>query len=410
MSNKTGLGFPLFYLAFQVARGFAGLIIPLYFVSVGVPVLGVGVAIGVFGASLLIFEILWGFLIDRGISGWLVFAAVAMTVATYLLIPLVKTSTGAIATEFVLGVSAPIVTLVARSNVISQRRSSGWAGGFGLLGAFYSVAQLIGSLIGSVSAPSVGLVDSFYVTAVMATASYLFYLRISRSRVKRGAGGPEPAPPRVVDAPAPRIPRPRLDWRGLPLLGLVAVPNYITFSFFANIIQIVVVKAPAISGTTFEAGIVVSAFWLSTAIFQPLLSWRGASRARLWIGVAMVASFGVYALMTQLNTAWELAIASFLAGACYSAISPLSLSILMVGIPESYTGRAMGFYGAAEDIGVIMGPLVGSAVWVGFGLGPAYLTLGASFLLVLIPYAIGMRSRPRASPRDKSPRPVPVPQ
>ena len=403
MSRGVRLEFPFFYLAFTVARGFAGLIIPLYFVSVGVPVIGVGIAIAVFGASLLIFEILWGVLIDRGGSGWLVFAAVAMTVATYVLIPLVKTSEGAIATEFVLGVSAPIVTLVARANVISESKSTRtWAGGFGLLGAFYSVAQLIGSLIGSVSAPSIGLVDCFYVTAAMATASYLVYLRVAP---RQRAAAPQ------LDAARPvGRPRPRLDWRGLPLLGLVAVPNYITFSFFANIIQIVVVKAPTISGSTFEAGIVVSSFWLSTAIFQPVLSLTGGKRARLWIGLAMLASFGVYALMTQFTAVWEVAVGAFLAGACYSAISPLSLSLLMLGIPSSYTGTAMGFYGAAEDIGVILGPLVGSAVWVAFGLTPAYLALGGSFLLVLVPYALAMRGPAGGGPTDKSPHTPPVTQ
>ena len=379
--------FPVFYLAFTVARGFAGLIIPLYFVSVGVPVLGVGLAVATFGASLLIFEILWGVLLDRTGSGWLVFLAVALTVGTYVLIPLVKTSEGAIATEFVLGISAPIVTLVARSNVISESGSGKWAGGFGLLGAFYSVAQLIGSLIGGVGAVSLGLVECFYVTSAMATAAYLLYL-LAASR------HPAPATPRTERPRRERSPRPHLDWRGLPLLGLIAVPNYITFSFFANIIQLVVVKTPAISGTAFDAGIVVSSFWLSTALFQPIMSWRGAQRARLWIGIAMLASFGVFAFMTQLLAVWEVAIGAFLAGACYSAISPLSLSLLMLGIPSSYTGRAMGFYGAAEDIGVILGPLLGSAVWVGFGLTPAYLTLGTTFLLALVPYAIGMRRPP----------------
>jgi hypothetical protein len=45
-------------------------------------------------------------------------------------------------------------------------------------------------------------------------------------------------------------------------------------------------------------------------------------------------------------------------------------------------------------VGVILGPLIGSAVWVQFGLTSAYLTLGSTFLLVLIPYSIAMRRAP----------------
>ncbi len=111
------------------------------------------------------------------------------------------------------------------------------------------------------------------------------------------------------------------------------------------------------------------------------------------IAIALASSFGVFALLTQLNDVWEIAAAGLLEGLCFSAISPLSLSLLMVGIPKRYAGRAMGIYGAAEDVGVLVGPLVGSAIWVQFGLTAAYLTLGASFLAVLVPYAVAMRDQ-----------------
>jgi len=214
--------------------------------------------------------------------------------------------------------------------------------------------------------------------------AYLVYLRFVGSKplaVDKGASI-------VAESDEPRL---KLDWRGLPLLGLVAIPTFIGYAFFTNIIQLVVTQTPRISGTEFQAGIVVSAFWLSTAIFQPLLSRRAAGNARRWIGVALIASFGVFALMTQFYSVWEIAVGAFLEGACFSAISPLSLSLLMVGIPRRFVGRAMGVYGAAEDVGVILGPLVGSAVWVGFGLTPAYLALGGTYLAVFVPYAIAMR-------------------
>ncbi|MDA4135810.1 MAG: MFS transporter [Thaumarchaeota archaeon] len=384
MSGRDGRTFISFYSAFYVARGFAGLIIPLYFVSVGIPVIGVGVAIGVFGASLLIFEILWGVLLDRMGPDRLVFAAVALNAVTYVLVPFVKTPEGAVITEFVLGASGPILAVVARSGVIRQRESGGWASGFGLLGGIYAVSQLVGSLLGGAAAPSIGFADSFYLTAGISVAAYVFYLRF----VRRGPTTADTA----THVAAPAIePRPPLDWRGLPLLGLVAVPTFIGFAFFTNIIQLVVIQTPRISGTDFEAGIVVSCFWLSTAIFQPLLSRRGANNARRWIGLALVASFGVFALMTQFYSVWEIAAGAFLEGACFSAISPLSLSLLMVGIPKRFAGRAMGIYGAAEDVGIIIGPIVGSAVWVEFGLTPAYLTIGAAYLAVFVPYAAAMR-------------------
>jgi predicted MFS family arabinose efflux permease len=70
----------------------------------------------------------------------------------------------------------------------------------------------------------------------------------------------------------------------------------------------------------------------------------------------------------------------------------------MVGIPTRFAGTAMGVYGAAEDVGIIVGPLVGTAVWVQYGLTSAYLTLGATYLVVLIPFALSLRIQ-RARPK-----------
>src|SRR5271169_275920 len=116
-------------------RGVAGLLLPLYFVSVGISDLQVGISLGFFGASLLVFEILWGVLFDRIGPDRLVFASTAMTAGTYLFIPFVKDTGGAIVAEFLLGASGPILAVVTRSLVIRQNESSRWAGGFGLLGA-----------------------------------------------------------------------------------------------------------------------------------------------------------------------------------------------------------------------------------------------------------------------------------
>jgi MFS family permease len=388
LSGRSRLPFISLYSMFTGLRGVSGLILPLYFVSVGIPDLQVGISIGFFGASLLIFEILWGVVFDRMGPGRLIFASAALSTATYLLLPFVRNTEGAILAEFLLGASGPILAVVARSLVIRRSESSGWAGGFGLLGAIYAMAQVVGALIASVTSPAVGFRDMFYLAAAATVCFYLIYLR-SSGRTGSWAGLGDLAATQVKDEP-----RPPLDWRGLPLLALVAVPTFVGYSFFVNIMQLVVTQTPSISATELQAGVVIASFWVANAIFQPLFSARAANRARLVIGIALAANFGVFALLALLHNVWAIAGAGLLEGMCVSAISPLSLSLLMIGIPKRYAGRAMGIYGAAEDVGVILGPLIGSAVWVQFGLTSAYLTLGSTFLLVLIPYSIAMRRVP----------------
>lgn len=385
MAARRQIAFLSFYSVFYTARGLSSLIIPLYFVSVEIPLIGVGVAIAVYGASLLFFEILWGVVLDRVGPEPLVFTAVALTSVTYVLLPFVRTPETAALTEFVLGASGPVIAVVARSSVVRESDPGRWASGFGIIGSAFAVAQLLGSLLGTVSVPSFGFVNSFYLAAAFSVVAYAIYLRLVRSNgASYRHGGPGPAPSAEA--------RFRLDWRGFPLLGLIAVPTFMGFAFFTNIIQLVVTQTPRISGSGSDAGLVVSAFWLSTAFFQPIVSTRGAKRTRTWIAVAIIASFGLFALMTQLYSVWEMGVSALIEGFCFSVISPLSLSLLMVGIPRRYSGRAMGIYGAAEDVGLILGPLIGSAVWVEFGLTPAYLSLGAAFLFVLVPFLISMRA------------------
>ena len=392
MSSRSRIPFLSLYSIFTVTRGVTGLLLPLYFVSVGIPDIQVGISIGFFGASLLVFEILWGVLFDRLGPGRLIFATVAMTAATYAIVPFVRNTGGAILVEFLLGASGPILAVVSRSLVIRQSDSARWAGGFGLLGALYALAQAAGSLVASVTEPVISFGNTFYLAAAATVIVYLAYLR---SENPTGAPGSQQE---AAPNPATMEPRPPLDWRGLPLLSLVAVPTFIGFSFFVNLMQLVVTQTPSILATEFQAGVVLSSFWVSNAVFQPLFSSRGRGNARRIIAVALAASFGVFALLTQLHNIWLIAVAGLLEGACFSAVSPLSLSLLMVGIPTRFAGTAMGVYGAAEDVGIIVGPLVGTAVWVQYGLTAAYLTLGATYLAVLIPFALSLRI-PRAGPK-----------
>jgi len=388
LSGRSRLPFISLYSIFTILRGITGFLLPLYFFSIGIPDLQVGISIGFFGASLLISEILWGVFFDRVGPERLILASTAATAATYLFLPFVRNTEGAILAELLLGMSGPILAVVSRSLVIIQNESGRWAGGFGLLGSIYALAQLVGILVAGLTESSIHFGNLFYIAAVATVVVYLVYLRSARRAGPRDGFG------EIGTDPGKNDPRPPLDWRGLPLISLVAVPTFIGFSFFVNIMQLVVTQTPSISATYLQASVVLSSFWVANVIFQPLLSLRGGSRARLVIATALAASFGVFALLTQLSDVWEIAAAGLMEGACFSAISPLSLSLLMVGIPKRYAGRAMGIYGAAEDVGVIIGPLLGSAVWVQFGLTAAYLALGATFLFVLVPYVIAMRGAP----------------
>ena len=248
MSGRSRLPFISLYSIFTAIRGVSGLILPLYFVSVGIPDLQVGISIGFFGASLLIFESCGASSSTGWARGLAIFASTALSTATYLLLPFVRNVEGAILAEFLLGASGPILAVVARSLVISRSESSGWAGGFGLLGAIYAMAQVVGALIASLTSPAIGFGDTFYLAAATTVSVYLVYLRWSRSTGSwAGLGDLATGLAKDEPRPSPGLARP-------PPLALVAVPTFIGYSFFVNIMQLVVTQTPSISRPSSRRG------------------------------------------------------------------------------------------------------------------------------------------------------------
>ena len=52
------------YFTWYSGRGISSFILPLYMSSIGMSIVQIGTALGISGASLLVFELLWGFVLD----------------------------------------------------------------------------------------------------------------------------------------------------------------------------------------------------------------------------------------------------------------------------------------------------------------------------------------------------------
>lgn len=113
----------------------------------------------------------------------------------------------------------------------------------------------------------------------------------------------------------------------------------------------------------------------------------GAGRAKLLITVGLAANMLVFLLLPRANSIVEIGALAFLDGICFSTVSPLSLSLLMLRTPKRRVGAAMGIYGAAEDVGLILGPLLGGVAWAQFGIEGAYLLLASSFAVMIAVFA-----------------------
>lgn len=381
------------YLVWYTARGASGFFIPLYLDHVGLPLVDIGIALGFGGAGVLVFEAVWGFVIDRvGVARTLPGVAAVATV-TFALFPLVNSPTEAYAASFLLGATSPVMVVIGRYVVVGESESSGWGSGFGLLGGVISLGFGLGALLGGFTSSIFGYGDAFYVCAVLTVVPYPLYAMVRKNPSARA----EPAEVRPMENGDAR----GFDWRTLSVLSIVSVPLFMGALFYTSIMQLVVTETSSIAASQTDASVMIALFSFSNVVFQPLLGASFSKHPGKFIALGLGLNFAVFVALTQTGNILGFDALAVAEAFCFSMVSPLSLSLLMVRTPRRYTGRVMGLYGAAEDVGIVLGPVVGAFVWATFGLQTAYLTIGVPLLAGLIFYTLAMR-RP---PRQKRPLP-----
>jgi len=368
------------YFAWYTARGISTFILPLFLSAVGIPIVQIGVALGISGASLLVFELAWGFVLDRFGVGRTLPAVEALAVVTFLAVPLVRTINEAYVAAFFLGMTSPVMVVIGRSLLVGESESSGWGAGFGILGAAVTLGFGAGALVGGFASSSYGYASTFYAGAALSIIPYPLY-SLTRARGNRIAAAPGPAP---VDGQGGL----GVDWLSLSVLGVVSVPLFMGGAFFTGIMQLIVTQTSSIAASNNDAAVMVALFSIFTALFQPLLGWKLGAHARRYIAVGLLLNFFVFLGLTFAGTILEIDALAVAEAFCFSIVSPLSLSLLMVRMPRRLSGRVMGAYGAAEDVGIILGPVVGAFMWANYGLQTAYEVIGLPLLAVLVFYLI----------------------
>jgi predicted MFS family arabinose efflux permease len=370
------------YFGWYAARGAASFFLPLYLNFIGLPLVEIGIALGFSGAGVLIFEAVWGFVIDRvGVARTLPGVAAVATI-TFVLFPFVSNPVDAYAASFVLGGTSPVMVVIGRYMVVDQSHQSGWGAGFGILGAVISLGFGLGSLVGGFTSSRFGYGDAFYVCAALTVLSYPLYALSKKARDR---------PNEEVGSEPPVTNGPGFDWRTLAVLGMISVPLFMGVTFYSSIMQLVVTQIPSIGASNDMAAIMVSLIFFSSVLFQPLLGAVFARSARNSIAMGLVLNAVVFLVLTQTGTILGFDALAVAEAFCFGMVSPLSLSLLMVRTPRRYTGRVMGLYGAAEDFGIILGPLVGAFVWATAGVQAAYLAIGLPMFAAVVFYLLAYR-------------------
>ena len=377
-------------LLLSLARGVVTPILPLYMNSINLSTVEVGASFSAWGLGTLCFEPLVGVFADRGGRRPLAGGLLALVVVFYAAFPGTSTLLGVAALQFLLGMMFAGTAVIFRYTVPDAAPDMQASRAYGILGATYFAAAVVGSVTGGLLASAFGYTAAFYAGSALSVLS-LATLALVRFPT------PVPEPPEVSGG-KPRL-QGRIAW--LTLLGGMAVVAYITLTLYLSLIPLVAAKAPY-SATVLQVSLLVAAFNLSVLVFYPLAGSLGASKPTRWILWGLVVGAAAFSTPLLSQSIILLFVSALLGGLSFSMLGPLSLALFVDLVPRARRGFAIGVYGAAEDIGIIIAPALFSLTLVGLGASAAFLSIVAVnlFGLSLVLSKLRTGGPPRGSVRS----------
>jgi MFS transporter, DHA1 family, multidrug resistance protein len=363
----------------SLARGCVTPILPLYMNSINLSTVEVGASFSAWGFGTLCFEPLVGIFADRGGRKPLTAGLVALVAVFYAAFPGTTTLFGVVAFQFLLGMMFAGTAVLFRYTVPDTAPEMPASRAYGILGATYFAAAVAGSVIGGLLASAFGYAEAFYAGSVLSIVA-LVVLASTRF----------PAPP----ARSPEELRKSSGMRGnivwLTLLASMAVVAYVALTLYLSLVPLVVAEAPY-SASVLLVSLLVATFNLSVLIFYPLAGSLGASKPMRWILGGLLVGALAFCVPLISATLLPVFLSAILGGISFSMLGPLSLALFVNLVPRSRRGFAIGVYGAAEDIGIIVGPALFSLTLVGLGASAAFLSIAAINLIGFLAVVVGRK-------------------
>jgi MFS transporter, DHA1 family, multidrug resistance protein len=354
---------------------------PLYFHSINLSAIDIGLVYAAYGISFLVFEALWGFVFDRfGIKGSVPLIAVVLTSVAIFLFSRPASLAEVIGIEVLWGNGLGGAGVFPRVAVAHFAKYADRGRAFGMLGLTYSIGASFGSLIGGVSGAVFGSSPSFIIAAVITVASTLpVWLgnRPSKDEVIAVDIAVQPSGARSRFQAEQK-----LKLIGIIVLGLVGLTAASGNGFFSLLFPNILAKEPKFLASPVEVGGVLFIYSLSSGIFQPFLGSLGSRKPRSWIMGGLAATGVCYLALTLTQNVAQVDLVTLILGVAYSTITPLTLSLLTASVPRGFWGRIMGLYGAAEDVGILVGSSLGSFIWGFWGFQYSFIMMGSIFILV----------------------------
>jgi predicted MFS family arabinose efflux permease len=338
--------------------------LPFRFQDLGLSVVQYGVAIGVLALGMLVTESVWGALAFRIGNLWTVLALGVAVAVVYLAIDLSTSFLALTASLAVFGALVIFSVPLFRWMALSAGGPGTEGAGTGRYGLFFGSGMVAGSALGPLLYVAVGF--GWLMVTVLATYAVGLALMAAlpwrEARLPRAEPGTLAQMRRVLTSPF------------LFAAGL-AVIVYMAFTLVVNFLQIYSVST--FHGTQADAGyviglaratILVAGFLLGATVdrFRPLRT--------VPFGFLLLA-LGAFGTLASTSYA-EMVGSTLLLATGMGWLSAGLLPLALQGMPLPLQGTAVGVFGSFEDLGLVIGPVLISAVYSAYGAGSAFAAVG----------------------------------
>jgi MFS family permease len=321
------------------------LILPIFIRDSGFSIVELGVITAGFGISLMIFEPIWGILVDR-------IGAKTIYVITSLVAPIIIFSYTLVGDLTMFALLRFIQGAFACGSGVSSRtcaRAAIAKGGraFGLWATILSAAGLIGPVVGGYIAET-SYQLAFYAAAIISTIAFL--LSFSAPQSQRLSGASESGEP---------VGWTKEEKKTLVILTLMIVIPYFVMFGYRTYVPVFAKESPKFLLSTVEIGYVFTIYGVVGTI-APLVLGELSERVgkRNIIIVGMVFEALAFVLLPWVSGIVLISVTAMLLSFGNSATSPIMMALLTDKISTAKHGLALGVYGSGEDLGIWLGPLM----------------------------------------------------
>jgi MFS family permease len=316
-------------------------ILSLYYRAFSFSVAEIGFIYSFLGMGMLIFEPIWGWLCDRASIRRMMVPAILLTALNVALYTWNRSVAIFALLEFLHGVLASAVGVTGRAMMVDLSPSRRGRA-FGLWSAMYGLGAILGPLIGGLTAQAATYQAVFYLSAAIFGVAFLLALKSIRLPLR-----------------AEREDHASKDGRrSLSLIPIFAMVTLYFFglTFVKSLVPIYLKESVSLRATDAEVGLVFTIIGLIGLPTQMLVgAWSDRIGRRYPVIIGLLLSSFAFAAFPSVSGIPQLYLVTSLYGLGGATIGPCLMASLM-DISPFDRGTSMGIYGAAEDVGTVIGP------------------------------------------------------